>query len=91
MGTKGSVSFPDLKLHHYRSTSEAWFDELTVDPSPPIDATPPFTHQLRHFAKVIEGKEEPNCSAQDALLTILTLEAILESAKTGLPVQVSQS
>ncbi|GAA5827750.1 hypothetical protein JCM5353_002294 [Sporobolomyces roseus] len=91
VGTQGSFSFPDLELHRYRSTSEAWFDKLTVDPSPPIDPTPPFTHQLRHFVKVIGGMEEPNCSVQDALLTILTLEAILESAKTGLPVEVSQS
>ncbi|GAA5924848.1 transcription regulator GAL80 [Sporobolomyces koalae] len=91
LGTKGSFSFPELKLFRYTDDSQAWFDRLVIDPASPIDPTPPFTHQLRHFVQVIRNELEPNCSAQDALLTILTLESILESAKTGLPVEIAES
>ncbi|GAA5860624.1 hypothetical protein JCM1840_000321 [Sporobolomyces johnsonii] len=89
MGTKGSFSVPDLKLFHYSSPSHSWTDSLVVDESQPIDPTPPFTHQLRHFARVVEGKDEPRCGALDALGTIITLEAILESMRTGKPVDVA--
>lgn len=90
MGTGGSVSFPELKLWHYNSPSENWTDELQVDEPAPVDPTPPFTVQLRHFAQVCEGQAEPNCSGLEALKTIITLEAIRESTETGLPVEVAQ-
>jgi len=90
MGTGGSVSFPELKLWHYNSPAESWTDELQVDEPAPVDPTPPFTVQLRHFAQVCEGEVEPNCSGLEALKTIITLEAIRESMETGLPVEVAQ-
>jgi predicted dehydrogenase len=90
MGTRGSTSFPELKLWHYDSPTGSWTDELTVDGPEPVDPTPPLTVQLRHFAQVCEGRVEPNCSGLEALKTIITLEAIKESMETGLPVEVSQ-
>lgn len=90
IGTTGSVSFPELKVWHYASSAQSWTDELRVEEAEPVDSTPPFTVQLRHFARVCEGVEEANCSGLEALKSILTLEAIRESLRTGLPVEVAQ-
>ncbi|GAA5884852.1 hypothetical protein JCM6882_007123 [Rhodosporidiobolus microsporus] len=90
LGTEGSLSFPELRLWHYTSPSHSWTDKLVQDEPLPVDPTPPFTRQLRHFVDVVEGKAEPSCGGLDGLRTIITLEAILESMKTGLPVEVAQ-
>lgn len=91
MGTAGSTSFPELKRWHYGSpATQSWTDELSLEDALPVDPTPPFTVQLRHFREVCEGTTEPNCSGLEALKTIITLEAIKESMETGLPVEVAQ-
>lgn len=88
LGTAGSFSFPQLKLWHYASPEHAWHDPLVQDEAAPVDATPPFTLQLRHFLDVCEGRAEPQCSGEDALGTIMTVEAVLKSMETGQPVLV---
>ncbi|GAA6038551.1 hypothetical protein JCM8097_004626 [Rhodosporidiobolus ruineniae] len=90
LGTSGSLTFPELRLWHYSSPSESWTDKLTQDEPLPVDPTPPFTKQLRHFVDVVEGKAEPSCGGLDGLRTVITLEAILESMRTGQPVEVAQ-
>ncbi|GAA5998199.1 Gfo/Idh/MocA family protein [Rhodotorula paludigena] len=90
LGTRGSLSFPQLQTWHYTDPSHSWTDSLVQDDALAIDPTPPFTHQLRHFADVCEGTVEPQCGGEDALCTIITLEAILESMKTGNPVDIAQ-
>lgn len=90
LGTRGSLSFPQLQTWHYTDPSHSWTDSLVQDDALAIDPTPPFTHQLRHFADVCEGTVEPQCGGEDALCTIITLEAILQSMKTGKPVDVAQ-
>lgn len=50
-----------------------------------------FTRQLKNFVDVCRGDAEPNCSGIDALGTIITLEAIKESIRTGKPVDVEQA
>jgi predicted dehydrogenase len=45
---------------------------------------------LRHFVDVVKGEAEPSCGGIDGLRSILVLEAILESARTGRPVEVKQ-
>ncbi len=91
LGTQGSLAFPSLKLFHYADSSTGdWTTPLVQDEALPVDRTPPFTRQLQHFARVCRGEEEPGCSALEALKAIATLEAIKESIRTGLPVEVLQ-
>ncbi|KAL7344096.1 quinate utilization oxidoreductase QutH [Rhodotorula toruloides] len=90
LGTQGSLAFPSLQVWHYPSLSGSWTDPLIRSDPLPLDPTPPFTHQLRHFVDVVEGRAEPRCSGRDALQTIATLEAIAKSIETGLPVEVEQ-
>jgi predicted dehydrogenase len=41
--------------------------------------TPPFTLQLRHFVRVINGQEEPNCSAEEGWKSVRAVEALKQS------------
>lgn len=90
LGTQGSLSFLQLKIWRYSDPAHSWTDKLVQDGPLAIDPTPPFTHQLRHFADVCEGVVEPMYGGEDALSTIITLEAILLSMQTRQPVDVAQ-
>lgn len=91
-GTKGTMSVPELKVHHYAVDDDkgCWTDPFIVDPAPTIEDIPPFTLQLRHFVDVCKGKAEPNCSSLEALRAIILLETIKESMAKGVPVDVPQ-
>ncbi|BGP29504.1 hypothetical protein JCM10296v2_001243 [Rhodotorula toruloides] len=89
LGTQGSLAFPSLQVWHYPSSSGSWTDPLLRSAPLPVDPTPPFTHQLRHFVDVVEARAEPRCSGRDALQTIATFEAIGRSIERGLPVEVA--
>lgn len=41
--------------------------------------TPPFTLQLRHFVRVINGQEEPSCSVEEGWNSVRAVEALTES------------
>ncbi|KAJ7130397.1 hypothetical protein C8R44DRAFT_613664 [Mycena epipterygia] len=90
LGTKGTASFPELKVHRYKPGG-AWTDKFVTEPSPDVDAVPPFTRQLQHFARVCRGQEEPDCSELEALKTIILVEAVKESMETGKAVKVPQA
>ena len=91
LGTKGSLSFPQLELFRYADPAvTGWTIPLVHDTALPIYPKPPFTRQLQHFARVCRGTEEPGCSALEGLKAVATLEAIKESIRTGLPVKVTQ-
>ncbi len=47
-----------------------------------------FERELEHFFKVIEGKEEPVVTAEDALVALKIAERAKESARTGEVVEV---
>lgn len=95
LGTKGTASFPELKVHSFvpsnpSSECGCWTDIIKTEASPAVDSVLPFTRQLRHFVDVCQGTAEPNCSALEALKTIILLEAVKESISTGKPVDVIQ-
>ncbi|KAJ7700339.1 hypothetical protein B0H17DRAFT_1195753 [Mycena rosella] len=83
LGTRGTASFPELKAHHYANANGDWTSEFLTDAVPEVDAVPPFTRQLQHFTRVCRGEEEAKCSGLDALKTIIVVEAVKESMKTG--------
>ncbi|KAI5480292.1 quinate utilization oxidoreductase QutH [Pseudohyphozyma bogoriensis] len=88
MGTHGSTAFPELRRFSYSPAPGSWTDTFSpIDPIP-VEDVPPFTKQLKNFVKMCKGEEEPNCSGLQALKTIITLEAVKESIKSGKPVDV---
>lgn len=82
MGSKGSLSFPNLTLWSYRDPSRrGWDSPLAPQPVAIFDHNP-YPEQLKHFHDVIVGKAEPLISGVEGTRTLSVILAILESAKT---------
>jgi predicted dehydrogenase len=86
-GTHGALSLPDLALWNYQG-ERSWYAEMTRSQSyvHQVDA---YTRQLQHFKAVIEGREQPLCSALDGLRTMQALFAVSEAAQSGQSVQLA--
>jgi predicted dehydrogenase len=71
------------------------FDTDSEPPQPlPIQASAPFVvdteNLLAHFARVVEGTEEPGPTGQDHLITLVLLDACAESSTTGMYVDTGE-
>ncbi|MDR5830637.1 Gfo/Idh/MocA family oxidoreductase [Caballeronia sp. LP006] len=86
-GTDGSLTLPLLDVWDYRS-GKGWHDPLTVERSTPHRGDP-YHEQLRHFSAVIDGKEAPVCSGEDATRTLATTFAVHRAAASRAPVAVA--
>ena len=88
-GTQGSLAFPQLRVVRYANPQQAGWqypletEQLAVEPRDPL------VTQLKHFCRVITGQEEPRTSGEDALRTLAVVRAVLKSAKSGQPVELS--
>ena len=80
-GTHGSLSLPDLSFWTYKG-ARSWHAEITQERTV-VHKADPYTWQLQHFGALIEGKEEPLCSALDGLRTLQATLAVSEAAATG--------
>ena len=82
VGTDGALDFPNLELWHAAGEIPEWRNALTrkVIDNPLEDA---YIAQLRHFANVIQGEEEPKISAADAAATLQATVAVFEAAQQG--------
>src|SRR3954451_5408328 len=85
-GTHGSLSVPTMRLRVFRGSRSWWepFESTTVD----LQRRDPLAHQVAHFAAVIRGEVEPLCTGRDGLKTLQVVEAVVESARTGQPVDL---
>ena len=85
-GTRGSLSVPTMRLKVYEGERSWWqpFESSTVE----LDRSDPLANQIEHFAAVIRGEVEPICSGRDGLRTLLIVDAVVEAARTGAPVDV---
>jgi predicted dehydrogenase len=86
-GTTGSLSVPTMRVKAFPGTRSWWepFDTATEY----IDRSDPLANQVTHFAAVIRGEAEPICSGRDGLKTLQVVDAVLEAARTGGPVDVA--
>jgi predicted dehydrogenase len=86
-GSRGSLSIPTMRLSTYPGTRSWWepFDTATVK----VERSDPLANQIEHFAAVIRGEEEPVCSGRDGLKTLRVVDAVVESARTGRPVELA--
>jgi predicted dehydrogenase len=87
-GTKGGLAIPQLQHWSYDKPDGGWADPLTRR-TLPVRHADPYPEQLRHFARVIRGKEAPVIDVAEGTRTLAATLAIAESAKTGRPVSVS--
>ncbi len=85
-GTAGSLSVPTLRLRTHAGPPSWWepFETSTVA----VERRDPLAAQIEHFAAVVRGEAEPVCGGRDGLATLRVLEAVVESARTGRPVDL---
>ena len=85
-GTRGSLSVPTMRLAVYPG-ERSWYEpyESSVEE---VERSDPLAHQIEHFAAVIRGEAEPICSGRDGLTTLRVVDAVVEAARTGEPVEV---
>jgi predicted dehydrogenase len=86
-GTAGSLSVPTMRVRVYRG-ARSWFEPFDSSAAD-IDRSDPLANQIEHFAAVIRGEARPVCSGRDGLKTLQVVDAILEAARTGTPVQIT--
>lgn len=91
-GTEGSLTLPRLEVWRYRrdqGPAEGWHDPLTMERTA-VHTGCPYSEQLRHFAALVEGKEEPVCSALDGFHTLEATLAVTQAAASGKQVVLPQ-
>jgi predicted dehydrogenase len=77
---------PTMRVKTFPGTRSWWEPFETSTES--VDRSDPLAHQVRHFVDVIRGDAEPICSGRDGLRTLVVVDAVLEAARTGAPVDV---
>jgi predicted dehydrogenase len=82
MGTKACLDFPNLTLWRYPDSDGSWHDAMQPE-SIDIALGDAYIAQCAHFCAVIQGRETPRISAQDATNTLRATLAVFEAAKSG--------
>ena len=92
-GTEGSLTLPRLELWRYRTdhgAAQGWHDPITMERTA-VHTACPFAEQLRHFAAVVRGDEEPVCPAVDGYRTLQATLAVAQAAQSGAAVTLADS
>ena len=86
-GTAGSLSVPTMRVKVFPGERSWWepFDTSTAA----MDRSDPLANQVTHFVEVIRGGARPVCSGRDGLKTLKVVDAVVESARTGRPVEIT--
>lgn len=85
-GTKGSFGFPNMDLYCYDENAFGWTSPL-IHEHFDVEKNDPMTAELDHFVDLCRGREAtPRCTGENALDTLKVINAILDSAETGVPV-----
>jgi predicted dehydrogenase len=87
-GTTGSLSIPTMRLRVFRG-DRSWFEPYETSTAE-VERSDPLANQVTHFAAVIRGEVEPICSGRDGLQTLRVVDAVIEAARTGQPVDLTQ-
>jgi phosphoserine aminotransferase len=85
-GSDGGLSLPDLTYWSHKG-EKSWHSEMSKENIPVTDGVP-FELQLQHFSKVIQGEEEPSCTAQAGLAALLVCDAIKRAIEGNSTVQI---
>jgi predicted dehydrogenase len=89
LGSEASLSVPDMTRWTYPGDRKDWTEKLGCEILKVPEMKVPFELQIEHFVKVIRGEEEPSCSGVEGLRAVMVCEAIRNSMKTNLPVEIS--
>jgi predicted dehydrogenase len=87
-GSEGSLSFPDLMRWTYPG-ERSWNEQLECKQLEVSDTKVPFELQVENFARVIGDEGSPLCSGRDGLRAVVVCEAVRESLRRGIPVDIA--
>ena len=91
LGTLGSLAFPRMELWRYADeTRMGWQHPMERSRCNVVQADP-LTRQLQHFCRVVRGEEEPLVDGRDGSRSLAVALAVLESTRSGVPVELSAS
>ena len=76
-----------MRLKVY-SGAPSWWEPFDSRRPSDLDRSDPLANQINHFAAVIRGEATPVCSGRDGLKTLKVVDAVIEAARTGLPVEI---
>lgn len=88
-GTKASLALPNLALWQHPNEKSWWEPISSTRLKQEFDD--PLICQIKQFVAVINGEQAPLVSAWDGYQNQLVIEAVKQSAATGLPVRMSRS
>lgn len=86
-GTAGSLSVPTMRVRVFGGV-RSWYEPYVAS-TETLDRSDPLANQIDHFAAVIRGEARPICSGRDGLDTLRVVDAVLEAARTGRPVDTT--
>jgi predicted dehydrogenase len=86
-GTAGSLSIPTMRLKVFTGI-RSWYEPFQTS-TVALERSDPLANQIAHFAAVIHGEATPICSGRDGLNTLEVVDAVVESARTGQPVDLT--
>jgi predicted dehydrogenase len=84
-GTDGSLTLPRLNLWRHPG-KRGWHEPLSVEREM-LHRRDPYVEQLRHLRAVADGREQPVCSGEDGLRTLLAALAVGRAASEHVPVE----
>lgn len=85
-GTHGSLTIPQLEVWS-NAGKRSWWTPLARERSS-FKPEDPLKIQIRHFCDVIRGDATPIVSARDGLNALKVIEAIKESARSGIATKI---
>jgi predicted dehydrogenase len=89
-GTHGSLAIPTMRIKTYaRDADRSWWKPFEVGIVGMV-RDDPIKHQMEHFGAVVRGGATPLVSARDGLANLRVTEAIVEAAKSGKTIDITQ-
>jgi predicted dehydrogenase len=88
-GTLGSLAVPSMRLKTYPGPDDAsWWKPFDCEQLP-LQRQDPLVRQLDHFVQVLRGQARPLVSVSDGLHNLRVIEAIAESARSGMTIPLN--
>ncbi len=88
-GSTGAITGGGISRHKDGEFIREEIDEpVDIKHSEPPEPRPVFFYEVEHFAMAIAGEVEPDVSATDAYTFMTILDALYDSAKTGVKVLI---
>ena len=78
---------PTMRMKIFEG-ERSWWEPFTLSTAS-VERSDPLAGQVKHFVDVILGDAEPICTGRDGLKTMQVVDAIIESARSGRPVNVA--